>query len=289
MQFLSPRLGELGTTAVVDWVGELVAEGASAWMGELLEAKASWGDGPWQREPDRAEWWIDGLPCIALRHDKWGTWCGYVGVPRGHAFWGLFYGDLRSVRLGWWGPRVHGGLTWSSDSSALDLPPGYWWFGFDCGHGEDLVPGRAAMLARVVPSYLQRRTWETYRDLAYVQEECLGLARQLAKETVRPHIRRLDGRGGDVYRMARVTDRFVPKTMTRRRRRRVQIAVNAAVRVVRDAPRAFCRRFCMDGGPAGAYVRQWAAEYRWSVLSTRLRLDLEAERAAMEAAGHGAW
>lgn len=60
--------------------------------------KSSWGDGPWQQEPDRAEWTHRGLPCLA----------------------------------------VHGGLTYSDRCHddichvpAPGEPDDVWWFGFD--------------------------------------------------------------------------------------------------------------------------------------------------------------
>lgn len=54
--------------------------------------KTDWGDGPWQGEPDKRQWQdkTTGLPCLMVRGPS-GSWCGYVGVPPGHAAHGLHY------------------------------------------------------------------------------------------------------------------------------------------------------------------------------------------------------
>lgn len=102
-----------------------------------------------------------GLPAAILRFN-WHL-NGYVGVPPGHALWGatsgcwfdfpIDEGDVRGLKHG---PlslllaaanpksllahvRVHGGITYND----TEMPhvgedyPGYWWFGFDCGHVDD--------------------------------------------------------------------------------------------------------------------------------------------------------
>lgn len=60
---------------------------------EWLSAdKSAWGPGPWQSEPDKAQW-VDeatGLPCLAVRNSG-GAWCGYVGVLPGHPLHGVDY------------------------------------------------------------------------------------------------------------------------------------------------------------------------------------------------------
>ena len=62
--------------------------------------------GPWDDEPDDAQW-IDpatGYPCWAKR-SHWGTWNGYVSVPRAHSLWGKSYDEVDA--------DVHGGLTFA--------------------------------------------------------------------------------------------------------------------------------------------------------------------------------
>jgi hypothetical protein len=68
--------------------------------------KSSWPDGPWQNEPDKAQW-IDkatGYDCLIVRNHS-GAWCGYVGVPEGHPCHGKGYDDVDV--------DVHGGLTFA--------------------------------------------------------------------------------------------------------------------------------------------------------------------------------
>lgn len=134
-----------------------------------------WGDGPWATEPDKAQW-VDaatGLDCLAVRGPL-GALCGYVGVAEGHPAFQRHYEDVDA--------SAHGGLTYSAfcqddarEEGICHLPePGrphrVWWLGFDCAHLGDLVPGLTVLRASPV---------DTYRDLAFVREECASLAHQL--------------------------------------------------------------------------------------------------------------
>lgn len=142
--------------------------------------KSSWGDGPWQDEPDKKQWpdAATGLPCLAVRNSG-GAWCGYVGVPAGHPLHGKDY-DHVDV-------ECHGGLTFakgcghSADPSvgichvpSPGEPDDTWWFGFDCAHFGDKCP-----------AYSNRwgaKDWaERYRTLRYVEREVAKLARQIAE------------------------------------------------------------------------------------------------------------
>jgi hypothetical protein len=140
--------------------------------------KSAWGPGPWQSEPDRAEWRAHGLPCLIRRSAAFGNWCGYVGVPAGHSWHGKSIDDLGDL-------DVHGGPTYAEacDGDPIDgvchapragEPEHAWWIGFDCGHIGDLPP---AMRARE-----RSRGWspidpsETYKDEAYVRAEVEALA-----------------------------------------------------------------------------------------------------------------
>lgn len=152
--------------------------------------KATWGDGPWTDEPDRVEWTHAGLPCLALRGPH-GHWCGYAAVPPGHPLHGKDY-DTPDV-------DVHGGLTYAGKCSGriCHVPqPGesddVFWFGFDCGHAGDFMPGMAALLRTFkIPDRLNQpydhaaalagEWWvDKYRTLDYVQAEVNRLAEQLA-------------------------------------------------------------------------------------------------------------
>jgi hypothetical protein len=112
------------------------------------------------------QWWdkATGLPCLAIRRSSLGVWCGYVGVPPGHALHGMDY-DIPDV-------RIHGGLTFAdcADPRGGHAPEeidDVWWFGFDCAHAGDVIPGV--------------NKHGKYRDRAYVEVECTSLAKQLAR------------------------------------------------------------------------------------------------------------
>jgi hypothetical protein len=145
--------------------------------------KSAWGPGPWNMEPDKAQWPDEatGLPCLLKRHGRWGNLCGYVGVPEGHPWWGLDYTEI-PVDVG-----VHGGLTYAShceeggDKSATIChvpapgePDNVWWLGFDCGHFMDYQPGIASALDNVPSAYAG-----VYRSADFVIAECANLAAEI--------------------------------------------------------------------------------------------------------------
>jgi hypothetical protein len=151
--------------------------------------KASWGPGEWQEEPDKRQWndAITGLVCLAVRHPRMGQWCGYVGVPEGHPFYGKSYEEV-DTRL-----EVHGGITFAGgcqedkEHGICHIPqPGQpdtvWWFGWDAAHAGDLMPGSAALIRTYEETAEFADAWpkDEYRNLAYVVEECALLAVQLA-------------------------------------------------------------------------------------------------------------
>lgn len=127
---------------------------------------------PWETEPDSLDFEAEGLPCAMRRNMKWGTWCGYVGVARGHPLFGLPTNRMLKLPSNWYdgrrglegassldfflhaltGPaniedgcpislalQVHGGVNYAKnrvDTEETDR----WWFGFDCGHAGDYLP-----------------------------------------------------------------------------------------------------------------------------------------------------
>lgn len=156
----------------------------------MEEEKTQWGPGPWDDEPDKAQW-IDettGLDCLIVRNHH-GTLCGYVGVPPEHPDHGKDYDEVDV--------DVHGGLTFAGmcDEEAPEghgichipepgRPPDVYWLGFDCGHFMDLSPGMIEFQRQVSErSGLPHDFGEVYRDIAYVRSECEQLAQQLAGRT----------------------------------------------------------------------------------------------------------
>lgn len=144
--------------------------------------KEEWGPGPWQDEPDRMEFWSHGLRCFMCRNEVYGSWCGYVAVPKGHPLHGASYDAAEEAGL-----RAHGGLTYAGEAVRDDIteaPEGAWWLGFDCMHAWDLWPGSEAMARSIgMPGPVLRFSREVYRDEAYVRAECESLAAQLMAAT----------------------------------------------------------------------------------------------------------
>jgi hypothetical protein len=144
-----------------------------------------WPSGPWDDEPDKVQWPDEttGLPCLAVRHPQWGSWCGYVGVPPTHPLHGAHYDDVNA--------DAHGGLTFSRACSPNETeatgvchlpepgePKHIWWFGFDCAHCYDYSPNDVKLgIERGYP--YGPMDHQVYRTLAYVRAECAQLAVQL--------------------------------------------------------------------------------------------------------------
>jgi len=79
---------------------------------------------------------------------------------------------------------VHGGITWSEMGEGGEYrTEGLWWFGFDCAHFMDYVPGLNEALGR-------RRLLADgeYRNIEYVTNECKRLAEQLADVVITKNI-----------------------------------------------------------------------------------------------------
>jgi len=138
--------------------------------------RSEWPKGPWDDEKIDKKVWKDpetSLDCMIHRGST-GAWCGYVGVPKGHKFFGNNYDDHYDL-------NCHGGLTFSDSCHGMDeegrgiCHPAdegehVWWFGFDCAHSFDVIPG-----------YLSHYSSsdDEYRDAQYVMEEVTNLAKQL--------------------------------------------------------------------------------------------------------------
>ena len=150
--------------------------------------------GPWNDEPDKAVWVDEATSLDAMIHrNPMGALCGYVGVGPDHPLHGKDYDTIN--------PDVHGGLTFADGCADGDDPsegvchvpqPGrpddVWWFGFDCGHQGDAIPGMITVMAEVRTktekllgslSYLDPK--DTYCTFDYVKGEVTTLAFQLAE------------------------------------------------------------------------------------------------------------
>lgn len=179
--------------------------------------KTAWGNGPWNHEPDKKQW-LDpetGLSCLIVRGPM-GALCGYVGVSEDHPAHRFHYDGMSlkraarnhrqwrkqaklSQKIGFekamsrkstyhsepkkgTGEKihaisVHGGLTFSGHCQGTeekgichktDGKDKVWWFGFDCAHYDDFCPKK---------DYMREGT---YRDFAYVTQEVVSLAKQMA-------------------------------------------------------------------------------------------------------------
>ena len=146
-----------------------------------------WPRGDWDGEPDKVQWQdaLTGLPCLAVRNPHRGHWCGYVGVSEDHPLYGRNYMDTDF--------EVHGGITYADSCQPGDdesqgichtpdpgEPDHVWWFGFDCAHSGDWSPCEAKYEQEKGGVFTQHE-YETYKTLAYVQQQCRRLAIQLKR------------------------------------------------------------------------------------------------------------
>lgn len=153
---------------------------------------------PWRTEPSLGSYLYLGFPICILRNSSTLSLCGYVGVPPTHPFHSHHYYDLPSL-------TIHGGLTYSQSylPHIPDVKDGYWYFGFDCSHSFDLMPG--LLFENLPPSVREHPTshgmpdtyrlfgterTQTYRTFPYVYFECKQLADQLFEiHNGEPHAR----------------------------------------------------------------------------------------------------
>jgi hypothetical protein len=163
--------------------------------------KSTWGDGPWQDEPEKIQW-IDestDLDCLIVRNPG-GALCGYVGVPPEHPAHGRDYDNVKWAKPtdpdDEWSvyPDVHGGLTYADacqehGDEAKGIchvplpgrPADVWWLGFDCAHSGDLCPRHEAS-DRESGYPPIRFGGESYKTVDYVRAECRKFAQQLATQ-----------------------------------------------------------------------------------------------------------
>lgn len=125
---------------------------------------------PWEGEPDNAEWEDEstGLQGRIIRNEITYTLCGYVGVTSATNpdLMGVGYNDLVMLGDGWDDYSPHGGFTYSGGGGGVH-GGNVWWFGFDCAHADDFLPGiyiKMRMLHHSGkdswPTSANYRTWE---------------------------------------------------------------------------------------------------------------------------------
>lgn len=130
-------------------------------------------DGPWMNEPNRIEFVHEGFHCLIQRAPMTYAWCGYVGLPKTHPFYGKPYEEIEV--------DVHGGLTYAAYCShyichKTEEEDDLFWLGFDCAHCNDLTPG---MHRKDLDNQYPFMRGNVYRDVDYVVTETKRLAEQL--------------------------------------------------------------------------------------------------------------
>lgn len=173
----------------------------------------NWQACEWEQEPDHDHFMAHGLHCVMKRAHFSGAWCGYVGIGAAHPLFGVSYDEV----VPWdekWAERAidieeHGILNLFITAGALQqgtIPHGHapltsvltchggltysdhlrewtgWFFGFDCAHAFDYQPAMVRMMRD--HGFLDAdllHGMDTYRNQAYVRNECENLAWQLVQ------------------------------------------------------------------------------------------------------------
>lgn len=130
---------------------------------------------PWEDEPDRAEWIQEpsGYKCRIRRNPITGTLCGYVGIPKGHRFWGVGY-EGHNTEVDDISDNVHGGLTYSQEED-----DGWWYFGFDTAHHDDFSPKIVELLIDRHISNSRFYDSLNYKAWEYVDDQIYWLGKRL--------------------------------------------------------------------------------------------------------------
>ena len=130
---------------------------------------------PWENEPDHAEWVqeISGYKCRISRMESSGALCGYVGIPKGHEFWGVIY-DEGNEELDAIADDVHGGFTYTEEGD-----DGYWYFGFDTTHINDFAPKLVELLIELGRKDLPFTDCMNYKTWEFVEDQVFWLGKRL--------------------------------------------------------------------------------------------------------------
>ena len=129
---------------------------------------------PWEDEPDHAEWENEvGYKCRISRMEGSGALCGYVGIPKGHTFWGVIY-DEGNEELDAIADDVHGGFTYTEEGK-----DGYWYFGFDTTHINDFAPKLVELLIDLGRKDLPFTDCMNYKTWEFVEDQIHWLGKRL--------------------------------------------------------------------------------------------------------------
>jgi hypothetical protein len=117
-----------------------------------------------------------GYRCIVVGQDL-GFRCGYVGLPKGHKFYGSDYDKLEL--------NVHSGITYSDGGTDSDYPviSDLWWLGFDCGHCCDGID--VQLVRQLAPKqFIQSRLYSIDQTLQvrtkeYVESQLRSMVEQI--------------------------------------------------------------------------------------------------------------
>jgi len=130
---------------------------------------------PWEDEPDHAEWVQEpsGYKCRISRMEGSGALCGYVGIPKGHTYWGVIY-DEGDAELDAIADDVHGGFTYTEEGK-----DGYWYFGFDTTHADDFAPKLVELLIEFGRKDLPFTDCMNYKTWEFVEDQIHWLGKRL--------------------------------------------------------------------------------------------------------------
>jgi len=122
----------------------------------------------WDTEPNELRFEHNGLKCLVLRMEQLGHLCGYVGIKE-------YPVDFDEYSI-----DVHGGVTYESTvENSFGVMKDYFEdckhvIGFDAAHYMDISPKMETMLNKHLYG-------GTYKNMAYMKEETIKLAEQLAR------------------------------------------------------------------------------------------------------------
>lgn len=132
--------------------------------------------GPWDDEPDEWHGEFHGLKVRAVRHSVFGSWLGYVLLPRGHPQYGLPYNEIEADGATYAEHGAHQDNLELMEKSLQDEE--VWEVGFDCGHAWDYQPGMTRF--NEVMGLEPLGKIENYKTLEYVKKRLEEMAAQLS-------------------------------------------------------------------------------------------------------------